>query len=319
MRKGTPWILATTLIATTLQADEVIYSYNDHWKFVGEFLYMRRKGIQNHDLVKGDKGRKIDNKGLAHRLGYEPGFRGGVTYMEDPKTSFEANFLYLQPWSSEKKAHGDADLYTFSNPSYDYEFSDASAARAKYHSSFWDIELNYWHHFTPRRVDYFALSGIIGLRYFHWDESFKLEMIRPPDESSYDIRTHNHIFSVQLGLDFEWNPTRYMSWDLIAKFGGMADHADQRTFLGEFDNTVALRDYLRRKWQIGFFGDLAAQLAFQFKEHFNIHFGYEILLFSGVALAPDQIVKKTSHEEKVIKTNGSAYIHGLYAGLTVAF
>ena len=58
MRKGHPWILATTLIATTLQADEVIYSYNDHWKFVGEFLYMRRKGIQNHDLVKGDKGRK---------------------------------------------------------------------------------------------------------------------------------------------------------------------------------------------------------------------------------------------------------------------
>lgn len=305
------------------------YGVNTHWDVLGDFVYMRRQRINNHSLVKdADKFQcpgqcpnftVISNKDLVNRLGFEPGARVGVTYKPTPKISFEANALYIAPWTSSKKVKGDESLYVFSNQDFDFDFTNASEADAHYRSAFWDAELNFWSNFSPRRINQFSLSGIAGLRYFNWDEKFKLIMINPPDRSSYNIWTHNHILGLQLGLNFAWNPTRYLSWEATAKVGGMVDRASQKTFLGDFDNTEALRHFERHAWQVGIFTDLALQFAFYIKEHFNLHAGYQLLYFSGVALAPGQVEKSTKHDHKEVQTNGSPIIHGLFAGLTVSF
>ena len=75
----------------------------------------------------------------------------------------------------------------------------------------------------------------------------------------------------------------------------------------------------REKWQIGIFTDVAAQMTFQFKEHLNLHAGYQMLFFSGLAVAPEQVEKKTHHQSNSIRVNGTAIIHGLFVGLTVSF
>jgi hypothetical protein len=335
MRSGSKnaWILwgLSPLWSTVPLWGSVKSSLNDQWSVLGDFVYMKRTGIQNHSLVKDSNKFQcpgqcpnftvIDNEDLVHDFDFEPGYRVGLTYTSSAKNSFEANFLYLQPWTAEKKREGDNSLsFPFSHSDYSFDFTRASEAQAKYESHFWDLEFNFWRHFNPRHVDYFSLSGITGLRYFHWDEAFKLTMIRPPDKSSYHIQTENRIFGLQLGLDFQMNPIRWLSWEIFAKAGLFANRTEQKQFLGDLDNAVTLRDSERVKTELGVFSDVAAQVAFQCFKYLNLHAGYQAMFFSGLSLAPEQISKKVKKGAgKEDHTHGTAIIHGLFVGGVLSF
>lgn len=307
------------------------YKVNHHWDVLGDFVFMRRSKVHNHTLVKDDDKHQSPNpcsdfsvlntKDLVNDFDFEPGYRVGLTYTPNSRTSLEGNFLWLSEWEGEKKVHGDESLsFPFKDSDYAEDFIDASEAIGKYKNNFWDAELNFWHHFAPRRANYFALSGITGLRYFHWNETFELTMVKPPDRSSYFAHTSNKIYGLQIGLDFQMNPTRWLSWEMFAKVGAMLDQTEAKTLLRDQDNEIELRDFEKKKWQWGEFADIAAQFAIYATRWLNFHAGYEVLFFSGLALAPEQLSKKTgTHSGKKDYTHGAAIIHGLYSGLTFSF
>ncbi len=309
------------------------YRWNNHWELLGDFVFMRRSEVNNKTLVKDKKKHQstcpgacpdftvIDSTNLVNDFDFEPGYRVGLNYIVDPKMGFEWNFLYLQPWHGSKKVHGHHSLsFPFSRAGFTHDFHHADEADAHYESHFWDLEFNYWCYFTPRRVDYFSLSGLIGLRYFHWDESFRLSMFRPPDRSDYDVHTENRIFGVQAGIDFEMNPTHWLSWEFLAKVGGMADHSEQKTFLGDRDNHKTLHHFQKQHRQIGVYADVAAEFAIHCNPHLDFHAGYQVMFFSGLTLAPEQISYRAHRKAgDRVYDDGTAIIHGLFVGMVIGF
>jgi len=331
MQRAVPYTTLLLLLqAAALGAGEYP-ALGEHWSLLGDFVYMRRTDIHNHTLVKDDNKRQcpgrcpnftvIDTKDLVQNFDFEPGYRVGLGFIADPKNSFEGNFLYLQPWHAKKHAHADQSLsFPLSNQDYAQDFTDASFAQAEYSSQFWDLETNYLRHFGERGVHYFSLSGIIGLRYFHWDEQFKLIMGNPPDKSPYNIHTHNRMFGAQLGLDLQIHPNRWLFWNIFAKAGPFANHTEQRQFMGDQDDTVTLRHSKRQEREVGIYTDVAAQVGFRCFKHVYLHGGYQALFFSGLSLAPEQISHKvTGSAGKKDHTHGNAIIHGLFAGLMFSF
>jgi hypothetical protein len=124
----------------------------------------------------------------------------------------------------------------------------------------------------------------------------------------------------QVGVDVQWNPMRWFGWEFFAKVGWMANYTKQNQFLGDDNNQIKLRDSSSKKWGNGVFTDVAAQFAFNIKNHFNVHAGYQFLFISGLALAPGQISKRTgSNAGKKDHVNGTAIIHGLFAGVAFTF
>jgi hypothetical protein len=309
------------------------YRVNNHLELVGDFLYMRRAEIQNKTLVKdADKKQRLcpgecpnhtvmNTRNLVNDFEFEPGYRVGMMFSINRANGFEMNYLYLQPWHGKKKVRGDEDLsFPFRHADYTTDFHDASAAIAKYKSHFWDAEINYCRFMSPRGVDCFSVTGLAGFRYFHLNESFKLKMFHPPDQSSYKVRTKNRIYGAQVGLDFQWNPTRWLSWDFFAKVGGMADDSEQSTFLGDEDNTVILHDFRKHSWEAGIFTDVAAEFAIHFCRFISLHAGYQCMFFSGLTLAPSQVSQKTHrHSGDRVYDHGTAVIHGMFAGIIFAF
>lgn len=328
MRRGTCSALFLTgfisiCSSAALYADN--YKFNHHWNFLADFVYMRRSEIHNHTLVKNSNKFQCPNRcpnftvmntrNLVNDFDFEPGYRVGLTYTPNARIGFEANYLWLDEWEGDKTVHGNQSL-SFGNIGDD--FANASEARGVYKSNFWDSELNFWRYFTPRDVDYFSLSGIAGLRYFNLNESFHLTMIAPPDKSSYHIRSFNKMYAGQLGLDFQMNPTRWLSWEIFAKVGVMGNHTKVKSVLRDQNDQVTVLHYKKREWEAGIFTDVAAQLAINCTRWLSVHAGYEALFFSGLALAPEQISKKKKPEKKDY-THGTAVIHGLYTGLNISF
>jgi hypothetical protein len=334
MRKVPPgawiWMSLTSICGgSPLIADN--YHLNNHWELLGDFVFMRRSEVHNKRLVKdSDKPQcsgqcpnftVISAGNLVNDFDFEPGYRVGLTYIADARNGFEWNFLYIYPWHGDKKAKGNQSLsFPFSKAHFTQDFRNASVAQAEYESQFWNLEFNYRRSSSPRRADFFSLSGLAGLRYVHWNEEFELKMFRPPDRSSYNISTKNRIFGVQIGADLQWNPTHWLSWEAFAKFGGMVNHAEQETFLGDLDNSIELRDFHKQKRGLGVYTDIAAQFAIHINRHFNIHAGYQFMFFSGLALAPEQISKRgTRNAGNRVYDDGSAIIHGLFVGVILAF
>ncbi|SRR5581483_1536738 len=306
----------------------------ERFNVYGDFLYMQRSDEHNTAIVKDSHKPQrpckcpdhtaIDTKDLVHDFDYEPGYRAGFTITPGSRNSIEGNFFYLQPWNADKRVHGHHGHHSLSFPfvdyDYSYDFTHAREAVAHYHSHLWGAELNYWRNFTPRRVNYFALGGIIGLRYFHWDELFKLKMIKHQDKSSYSIRTKNRVYGAQVGLDFQMNPTHWLSWELFGKVGLAGNDTKQKQYMGDYNNSVTLRHSEREKWEMLFFSDVAAQMDLHFLRYFTARIGYQLIFCSGLSLAPDQISKKVgSQAGKKDDTHGNAIVHGLFAGLVIGF
>ncbi len=321
-------LLLAGLLCGSLPLSSENYHFNHHWSVLGEFVYMRRSEIHNHTIVKDANKTQCDNrcpnfevmnsKQLVNDFEYEPGYRVGLSYMPNPRLSLEGNFLWVSEWTARKVDHGDQSLsFPFKNVDFVQDFANASEAIGVYKSNFWDAELNYWDHFTPRNVDYFALSGIAGLRYFHLYETFQITMVKPPDRSTYHLHTKNHIGAIQVGLDLQVNPMRWLTWDVLAKVGFMVDWTKTNSVVRDSNNQVKLSEGEKHKTQVGVFADVAAQIGFNLASWLNIHLGYDMIFFSGLALAPEQINKKSNTTKH--RTDGTAIIHGLYTGFTVSF
>ncbi|MBS0616532.1 MAG: hypothetical protein JSR58_08280 [Verrucomicrobia bacterium] len=275
---------------------------------------------------------------LINDQGFEPGFRVNATYRYSPRFSFEGQFLWVSPWSEEQKregsealrreerkkgeplTEGDSLYFGFKDPSYDGDYIYATVAKARYLSEFWTAEANAWDHWTPRQVDYFSLSGLAGVRYFHFNEGLNITYFKPGVHSDYNIHTKSSAFGVQVGLDFQVNPTRSLTWELLSKFGFMMDLVEQRQFLRDQDNTLTIRHLKRSKWQNGCFSDTMAWIGLQCKEHVNLHAGYQLIYLSSVGTAEDQISKRLSPQAgKNVQPNGVVLIHGLFVGLNISF
>ena len=306
-------------------------SLNDHWNVNGEFVYMRRQHSSSKPIVNDTAKVRacgscsdytvLKTNALINDQWFEPGYRVGVTYRPNARGSLEANFLWLAEWEGEKKKEGDGTLYFgFKDSDYDGDYIDADEAKGKYDTQFWTGEANYWCHWTPRFVDFFSLSGIFGVRYFHFNEGLDITYVKSSDKSHYTIHTKNDAYGAQVGLDLQVNPMRHFSWEASAKFGLMMNAEKQKQTLRDINDTEVLQSGKRHKWQNGCFIDLAALLAFQMMTHLNVHAGYEMIFLSSVATAEDQIRKRlTSGASNKIEPNGAVIIHGLFAGIILSF
>ncbi len=325
----------TALSAFTLGISSVSFAqdcYTDNtWGLVGEWTMMRRSLLHSERIVKSDSDTSctgcddddsvLSTGPLVSEFDYEPGFRVGAYYHPSERRSLELLYLDCGKWHSEKEVNGDDDLsFPFKCCNYTHDFREASEAKAKYNSNFWTAEFNYWRHVTPRFEDYFSVSWLAGLRYVNLHEKFNVAFLRDANESHYRISVENYMPGIQLGGNVQFNPQRSWSWDLTAKIGVLVDIAEQKTYLGDYNDSVTLRNHEGEKTGATFLAEVAAALAYQFNTHFNIHGGYQMLYLSGIALAPEQISKRTGpHSGSACNLDGQAIVHGWFLGLSFGF
>lgn len=304
------------------------WSLNHRWEAWGEWLFMRRTELAGHSIVTNKdltvcgpcpSFTVLSSNHLVKEFVYEPGYRVGVGFNPGRKSSIEAIYFNIQPWEASTSIVGDDNLsFPFNEPNYAHDYHEADRADAKYESRIWGAETNYWRNLSWRCKEVFSVSWLAGLRYFNLREFFDLAFSRHGFTSHYTMRTVNHIAGAQAGLNFQWNPTSYLSWDFTPKGGLFYTQAMLKTFLGAHNNTIVLRHFEKIGRQCTLMFEVPASLTFHFWRYFNFDAGYEVLYLTGVALAPEQM-----HKKPVTKSNtnmkGQILIHGLYLGLGFGF
>lgn len=350
MRISKRLLLATGLITSCLGIEKG-WAHDPHLYLYGDFLYILRQALHSKPIVVkvdteksgssiavpnptdpnllnlkqarklGYVDRKMKTGNLINHFEFEPGYRVGGWLSPNHHWSLEGNYFWIHEWKGSKYKKGNSNLiFPFRNLTYTHDFFDADRAKGSYKSNLWGAEANIWCHLTARRADYFSFSVIGGFRYFNLDERFKLNMTRQHSTSSYKIKTENHLGGAQLGFNLQVNPTKVLVWEAILKGGLYAIKGEQKTFLGDFGNTVVLRDQKNSAWNLATNLEGIGTVGLQLASWFNIHFGYEVLYLSGLALAPEQIDTHTGPKSgHHMRMNGNALYQGIIAGVVLSF
>ncbi len=307
-----------------------------NFNLLTDYVYLQRYHVKNKPLAvdsseNGCHGscssnRVLDTKNLVH--GTKPGMDISFSYLPNEKSTYELAGLYLWEMdnsSTRTKQHGVLSV-PFDSASFATSFSDVNRITARYKSLFYTGELNYWRTFSESRSSFMSLLGLFGFRFANISERFTLDAFKKGRKSSYDISAANHLIGMQVGFDFQIHPTRRFYWDLLVKGGIALNQITADVFLGNHGNKQVLRNYTKQPAQGGMFAEAAVGAGCQLLDWLNMHAGYQMLFFGGLALAPNQIDYSSNKMNATSKLTGYSVardsyvvIHGMYAGMTFSF
>lgn len=311
---------------------EMNSGYDEHWSFLVDWTYLRRSEVPHKAIVQGVSNATgqlqtknlLSAKDLLKKFDWETGIRGSITYNSCEEASLEALYLYVYPWEGEESIK--ANLISLNEPNLAsiiplnflsiLPIQVTARINASYHSRLQNAELNYWRHLTPIRVNYFSFSWILGFRYINLRETLDVHYKAGPLRAKHHIHTLNQLYGMQMGGVVEVNPTKHWTWMVAVKGAGFLNVANNKDYFAA--GIIQLINYEKRKWAPTFSLEGIGSLTYYFNSHLNIHVGYQVLLLSGVALAPKQINRKIP-VHRYIKVTSNIIIDGGFAGITFAF
>ncbi len=262
----------------------------------------------------------LDTDDLMKEMGYQPGMRLALTITEGMEHSVEVRYLGLLFWKGENKATcpGGVSFPFKKEPQEDIDnYLGADQMKGIYRSHLLSVDLNYFKHMTPQRIQYFSFAWTLGLRYLQINETLKLQFKKDEFVSNWKVQTENVMFGAQAGFDFDMNPTCNFTWGLLARGGAFGNNAEQKTLMKDFDNIEVIRDYNPCGLHYCFLFELAPYISFILGNHSYLRFSYELLYLTDLALAPKQL--GYSHSGDSLRHHGEALYHGAYLGLGFVF
>lgn len=231
------------------------------------------------------------------RFNYVSGVRALVEMNLGPKNSIDAVYTGLFNWNNEES--GTDPLYTFTVPTAPYDnvdWTDFYYFRYHYKSELNSGELSYWRHVTPRYVDYFSFSWMLGLRYIDFRDSIHMNNGTGSVGNTASVKVINRMAGAQAGLELQCNSSRRFTWAIQVKGGGYADFAWRKTVFYDLGNTELLVDSKQDRVKSDFTLEMIPYIMYRWNPvYFRLAYD-RIILFNPV-FAPRQLADTKSVNE----------------------
>jgi hypothetical protein len=193
-----------------------------------------------------------------------------------------------------------------------FDFLDADRMQLDYAAELHNAEINV----TRDVCGNACVKLLAGFRYLALDEVFNINSTDVDfGTSDYNIRARNDLFGGQLGVLVNRDRCNY-GWRFTGKAGIYTNEARQRTFLGDLDNTVVLRDLKVNKTNAAFIGEIGLSAYWQVGCNLRLIGGYSAMWVEGIALGPNQLdFTDTPDSSNFVNTNGGVLFHGANLGI----
>lgn len=165
----------------------------------------------------------------------------------------------------------------------------------------------------------FERNYLVGLRFaelsdtFDWRaEDILTNNVSQGNDGSYFIRTKNDLFGVQVGGGLTYQTPR---WSIggRAKGGIFLNDALGNSALNFTADDAADANLRLRENQLSFIGEFGLQAKYHVTPNVSVRAGYDMMLFTSIALAPDQATFITDYS--FLNTTGDPFYHGASMGL----
>ncbi len=278
------------------------------------YVGLWRSPLKHLDFLFVGDGILIDNPVITRiPYDYTSGGRAQLEFMGGQKNSLELIYSGLFHWrSSESRTSATSNFSVPTTPYTNVDWTDFDYFHYSYHSELNSGELSYWRHVTPRYVDYFSFSWLLGLRYIDLRDTLKMSNGSGTSGDNAHVHAINQMGGAQVGLEFQANATSRLTWAVQVKGGAYANFAQKKTVFYDLDGSELLVSSHPSKVEKSYTLELIPYILYRLNPiYFKIAYDRSIL-FNPV-LAPTQPkFPKSVHN---IYTHSYVNFQALYASI----
>ncbi len=271
-----------------------------HFQLGVEGVALARSAPTGGAFVFDDNGTALSYTDLG--LGLDVGIRYTGRFFADNESGLEFVYLSLDSSMNQTVAGPNVLPVVFNGtpadpqPSYDIQ----------YDSSLSSYELNFWLHSTN------SWRFGIGYRQFELAEQFNVIQTFDPTLGFFSDTT-NQLKGIQLLIEKRHDLSELIQFFAVGKLGFMQNDVQIDAFASNAE-VHALGD------TSSFVADINTGLRFTMTEYAQLSIGYQALLFTNIAVAPEQSQQFSLFDPAVGSTQyGNAPFHGFSFGATVAY
>ena len=220
---------------------------------------------------------------------YVSGVRGMLEWMNGPKNSFEAVYTGLFNWRQSGSVTDPTELLFVSTAPYtNVNWTDFYYFDYHYKSELNSGELSYWRHVTPRYVDYFSFSWMLGLRYIDFRDSMHMKIGTGSVGDTGYVKLANQMGGGQGGFEFQANATSRFTWAIQVKGGAYANFMTRKSVLGDLGDTVKAVDFKTGRVYSAFSIELIPYIIYRLNP-FYMKLSYDRVVLFNPGFAPLQM------------------------------
>jgi hypothetical protein len=184
----------------------------------------------------------------------------------------------------------------------------------------------------------FSVVGIAGVRYMRIDDGFQFATSptdfvfgNTPDDMFYQVEMENHLAGLQFGAGANYQATQVFSLYADGKFGIFANYIEHDSRIFGSNGFAVVTGGLpfagqefniqSHKTDVSFLGEFRIGMALAVRPHIRLYGGWRAVGITGYAHPTEQIPQNFAGINDVVNidSNGSLIVHGLEAGVEVAY
>lgn len=281
------------------------------WYFSADFLGFRREGDRRFSLTQSQ---------FMTDLEFEFGTRVTVGRMTDCANAFE--FVYVGPFQWTRGSNlaipdgVNSRFFAFPDD-LDDAFNDADEHTQSWLARSSSFEIN------RRKWAWDAVSTLIGIRYFNYDERYGLESLRSapqpaPLSGRYSDEIENHLVGAQIGGDVFFTTSLKSSISLRGKIGVFGNFATREARLVEDGVTTFFnandKVEIAGLLETGIFGN------YQLTPSIRLSGGYELWYLPGIASISEQNPNLLTPVSGLsVRFREDLFLHGFNGSIQVLF
>jgi hypothetical protein len=229
--------------------------------------------------------------------------------------SIQATYFGLMEWSSDATV---VDVNNLRLPGdlglAGDDFFGADSITVTQRTQFHSLELN-----LLQPLNDSSFSWLAGIRYLNFGERLNLHSVDSDgEESDYRTTANNHLIGGQLGGFFDARLDRF-TLTALGKAGVYGAIQSATTFVGDFDNTIVLRNLAPNRGGVAFVGEVGLNASYLLTDWLAVRGGYNMYFLAGIARGTDQLDFTDTPASSTTVVNGGAILHGFNGGLEVTW
>ncbi len=284
-----------------------------NWTFGADALAMTRSTGSARPLVLAvDSGNTLFNSNQWN-FDYEAGVRAFIGLTGPSGIQYQGVYMDIPRLGDSTVISSSNNLQIpFPLASDTVDFFGADQMVVRYDSRFQSAEANVlfpWGNFQ-------VLAGYRWVR-LHETSTIEAFDFDDGDVSDYTVNCSNNLNGGQIGIVGEWEFWGLVNFDFFAKTGIFGNFSTEHQTLGDFGNSVLLRDTGGSRTDVAYVSELAAQVLVPLGSHFSITGGYRVLFLNQMATAPNQFDFTDNLESGThVNSTSNIVLHGANLGLT---
>jgi hypothetical protein len=289
---------------------------DSRWSIQAEALWLQRtlgSNVLLGQTVIASSGAVVDNLSTGDvSFAMQPGMKLRVGYQVNEAFGWEAVYFGMQDWSVARTIY--ADPFGSGSQATSPWTQAGSFGRSLgylYSSQLQNAELNLRREYTS--TEYFDAILLAGFRFLQWNESLDLNGAHyfSPVIENIDVQCRNNLVGGQIGgiVSQDWDRFHASLTGKAALFANVNQLQFSNTISG--GNSFGFVPISVRSNDAAVAGALDGSVNawFDLTDHFTVRAGYQLLLISGLGLAPRQMANFTE--------NGTVFLQGPSAGVEV--